>query len=75
MLNKLSELDKFTNWLRQQPADKTYDWNDGENCLMAQYLQDTGQQENGMPEWYGRVTLQRPWTFSAALARAQNLFR
>jgi hypothetical protein len=75
MLNKLSELDKFINWLREQPADQTYDWSDGENCLMAQYLQATEQEENGMPDWYGRVTLPRPWIFSAALERAGNLFR
>jgi hypothetical protein len=72
MLHKLSELDRFILWLREKPLNQTYNWSDGEACLMAQYLADTGQEENGMPDWYGRITLQRPWTFAAALQRAET---
>lgn len=60
-------------WLRTKPADQCYDWSNGESCPMAQYLEATGQIENGMPDWYINLTLTRPWTFGAALQRAESL--
>jgi hypothetical protein len=77
MLDKTTELGKFIGWLREQHGDKTYDWSDGEHCLMAQYLEATGQQETEFSmirdwSWYMDVTLPRPHTFGAALQRAKK---
>ena len=75
MLKKLSELDNFTAWLREQPADQTYNWFDPQQCVMAQFLAPSKQTvlTKPLPDWYERVTQQHPWTFGAALKRAEAL--
>jgi hypothetical protein len=67
-------LAQFAAWLRARPADGTYDWADGEHCLMAQFLEAQGQTaEPPMPTWYMFVTATEPHTYGAALRRAAML--
>lgn len=73
--DKTIKLDNFIAWLREQPSDTTYEWESGETCLMGQYLQAAGMHDEQppMPNWYEHVTLTRPWTFDAALKRAEAI--
>jgi hypothetical protein len=61
-------------WLATQPSDQAYVFSDGETCLMAQYLQATGQPEDTrMQSWYLPVAMPAPHTFGDALKRAAML--
>jgi hypothetical protein len=39
-LNKLFQLDTLTKWLETKPPNKTYDYGNGQKCLLAQYFQE-----------------------------------
>lgn len=73
--------ERFIAWLRQQPADKAYDFMRSEDCLIMQYLQAMGFHggarydlyNSGAHEQWVDVALPEPQTFGAALARAEKL--
>lgn len=77
MTNELINSDKLIGWLRQQPADEPYIWSDPVFCLMGRYLADHDSswgtvQYSDMPD-YERIAGEKPWTFGAALERAEML--
>lgn len=64
-------------WLRQQPADAEYVWQDPVFCMMGRYLADNGScwgevAYSDLPG-YEQIAGEKPWTFGAALARAEAL--
>lgn len=76
-LDELMTIDKLTGWLKDQPPGGEYVWSDPVNCLMGKYLAahdiewGTGAYSE-MPEYHW-IAAAQPWTFGAALARAQEL--
>jgi hypothetical protein len=69
--------DALIDWLRQQPADEEYVWQDPVFCLMGRYLADNSSRwgdvgYSDMPH-YEEIAGQKPWTFGAALERAEAL--
>ena len=74
MLNNPNWSKGVLDWLRQQPADSSYDWNHPDHCVIGQYLAAKGQKREGidyteMPH-YREIAAAEPWTFGAALERA-----
>jgi hypothetical protein len=70
-------LDALTGWLRKQPPDQGYIWQDPVYCLMGEYLRDNGaswgeRSYSDMPH-YEEIAAEKPWTFGAALERAEAL--
>ena len=70
-------------WLETMPAQETYDYTDCKGvCLYSQYMVAHGVphercfegEENAKFGYhvYRHVAVQRPWTFGAALSRAQR---
>jgi hypothetical protein len=64
-------------WLRSQPPAGEYTWQDPVFCLVGRYLADHGSQwgvvsYSDMPE-YHRIAGSKPWTYGAALERAQEV--
>lgn len=67
-------------WLKQQPADEKYFWHDCTQCLAGRYLQANGLRCDwghyyklfGGLNAYLRISGERPWTFGAALKRAEE---
>ena len=63
--------------MRKQDPDKEYVWSDPVFCLMGQYLADNGsswgeRSYSDMPYYY-EIAHQKPWTFGAALQRAEGV--
>src|SRR3990167_4295889 len=71
-------LEGLAAWLRTQPGEREYDWEDGADCLGCRYV--------GMYQ-YSRlsralhlveaihVLYRKPWTYAAALERCEALLR
>jgi len=64
-------------WLRQKPADETYVWSDPVFCLVGHYLSEHNSswgvaQYSDIPD-YEQIAGEKPWTFGAALGRAEAL--
>jgi hypothetical protein len=75
MPSELLDSDKLIAWLRQQPADEEYQWSDPVKCLMGRYITDVGTPADlyaysEMPH-YHEIAETKPWTFGAALQRAE----
>jgi hypothetical protein len=67
----------LTEWLRGQPPDGEYVWSDPVFCLMGHYLADNGacwgeRSYSDLPH-YEEIAHEKPWTFGAALERAEAL--
>ena len=67
----------LVSWLRKQDPDQEYIWSDPAFCMMGKYLSDhnsswgaVGYSE--MPSYY-EIASPKPWTFGAALKRAEAL--
>lgn len=67
------------DWARQQPADGSYDYANCNNCFVGQYLaakgidnRADGLKYSDMPH-YRDIAEALPWTFGAAVARAEAL--
>jgi len=77
MPSELLESDKLIAWLRTQPPDGEYQWSDPVFCLMGRYIADVGTPKDlyaysDMPN-YHEIAETKPWTFGAALQRAEAL--
>jgi hypothetical protein len=77
MENTLLNAERLTNWLRKQDPGEEYIWSDPVFCLMGRYLADNGSawgemQYSNMPH-YTEIAAEKPWTFGAALERAEAL--
>lgn len=80
MLDKTTTLfspDALIQWLRKQPAGEEYIWSDPVYCMMGRYLADNGSTwgvaaYSDMPH-YHEIACPKPWTFGAALKRAEAL--
>ena len=73
MLDQNSLID----WLKQQPPEGEYVWSDPVFCLMGRYLADNDSawgavQYSDMPH-YEEIAQTKPWTFGAALERAEAI--
>jgi hypothetical protein len=69
--------DALIQWLRKQRADEEYVWSDPIFCMMGRYLADNGStwgeaSYSDMPG-YDEIANTKPWTFGAALKRAEAL--
>lgn len=69
--------DSLVDWLRQQPPDGEYIWQDPVFCMMGRYLADHDSRwgefsYSEMPN-YDAIAGKKPWTFGAALERAEAL--
>jgi len=74
---ELFTTEALANWLRNQPSDQEYVWSDPVFCLMGPYLADNGscwgeQGYSDMPN-YEVIAGQKPWTYGAALGRAEKV--
>lgn len=70
-------IEALVTWLRTQPAEKTYIWSDPVFCAVGQYLADHGSSWGAVnyseiPGYY-EIAAEKPWTFGAALERAEKL--
>jgi len=78
MPSELLDSDKLIAWLRTQPPDEEYVWQDPVYCLMGRYLASEGSHwgefsySAAMPH-YHEIAETKPWTFGAALQRAEAL--
>jgi hypothetical protein len=67
----------LTDWLRGQPGDGEYVWSDPVFCLMGRYLADNesrwGEVQYSDIPHYEEIAGEKPWTFGAALERAEAL--
>ena|SRR5262252_1987030 len=77
MSKKLMNADSLIEWLRDQPPDEEYIWQDPVKCLMGRYVTDRGTPKdlyayNYMP-YYHEIAEVKPHTFGAALERAEAL--
>jgi hypothetical protein len=77
MSHELLDSDKLIAWLRQQPPEEEYIWSDPVFCLMGRYITDVGTPADlyaysEMPA-YREIAETKPWTFGAALQRAEAL--
>ena len=77
MLNNPNWSKGVLDWLRQQPADGSYDWQHPDRCIVGRFLAAKGQAREGidytdMPD-YRDITEPKPWTFGDALKRADDL--
>lgn len=69
--------DALITYMRGQPPDREYTWQDPVHCLVGNYLRDNGSQwgdvsYSDLPH-YNEIAETKPWTFGAALARAEAL--
>jgi hypothetical protein len=76
-MKELYTIDALTGWLRQQPPGEEYQWQDPVFCLMGRYLAANGSRWGEasylqMPG-YEHIASAKPWTFGAALERAEQL--
>ena len=77
MDNTLVTTEALTEWLRKQAPDDEYVWQDPVFCLMGRYLADNNSRwgefaYSDMPH-YEEIAGEKPWTFGAALERAERL--
>jgi len=73
----LLTLDVLIPWLRRQPADGEYIFQDPVYCMMGRFLADHGScwgevMYSDLPD-YEVIAGSKPWTFGAALKRAEVL--
>jgi hypothetical protein len=70
-------IDALASWLRTQPPDQTYVWSDPVFCMMGQYLaahdSSWGATQYSLMPGYEEIAAEKPWTFGAALERAEKL--
>jgi hypothetical protein len=70
-------IEALTGWLRKQPPDQEYVWQDPVFCLMGHYLADNdsrwGERSYSDMPGYEEIAQAKPWTFGAALERAEAL--
>jgi hypothetical protein len=70
-------IDALTGWLRKQPPDGEYVWSDPVYCLMGKYLADNdacwGERAYSDLPHYEEIAGEKPWTYGAALERAEAL--
>jgi len=88
LIKTVTESDKrhFIAWLEKKPARETYDYHESTECLLAQYLRDSGftrvivsqrsfyhnTAEGSLPLKFNEIASTRPHTFGAALSRAKT---
>lgn len=70
-------VDALIPWLRKQQPDAEYIWSDPVFCMMGRFLADHGSQwgevaYSDMPH-YEQIAGAKPWTYGAALKRAERL--
>jgi hypothetical protein len=70
-------VEALVTWLRTQPAEDTYIWQDPAFCMMARYSSEHGSSWGAysyskMP-YYHAIAETKPHTFGAALKRAEAL--
>ena len=86
--NDVFSLEGLVAWLEKQPGEIEYTWHDCRGgCLVGRYLWDVLGKDayyktsksfgevfpgRGLND-YGYVAQTKPWTYAAALARAQKL--
>lgn len=77
----------FISWLKRQDPHRKYQWGDCQDCPIAQYLKTVGIEDLNELTWdtynkleggdyrepCGNVAMSSPWTFGAALKRAELL--
>lgn len=71
----LLTLEKVTEWLKKQPPDREYIWQDPTYCLVGSYLRDQGSSwgyvaYDELPH-YDLIAGVKPWTMGKALERAK----
>lgn len=70
-------IDALTGWLRKQDPGEEYVWQDPVFCLMGRYLADNqaswGERSYSDVPHYEEIAGTQPWTFGAALERAEKL--
>jgi hypothetical protein len=76
MLNNPNWSKDVVDWMRRQPADADYDWQHPDRCIVGRFLAAKGLARQAvdyaeMPH-YHEITEPKPWTFGAALKRAEN---
>ena len=76
MLNNPNWSEGVLDWLRQQPADGGYNWQHPDRCVVGRFLAAHGRSRENidyteMPD-YRRIAEPKPWTFGAALRRAET---
>ena len=71
-------LEGMIEWLEKQPGKRTYNWLDCCDCLFLQYAMFSFGDRSKAVEWYcdsiplaWEIAMSKPWTISAALARAK----
>lgn len=74
---ELMSAQELTKWLRKQNPDQEYIWQDPVFCLLGHYLRANGsgwgeRSYSEMPH-YEEIAKEKPWTFGAALERAETL--
>ena len=67
----------LVKWLRQQRPEEEYIWQDPTFCLVGRFLHDHNScwgtvAYSDLPN-YEAIAQPKPWTFGAALARAERL--
>jgi hypothetical protein len=70
-------VEMVVSWLRRQEPDEEYIWSDPVFCLMGRYLADHGSSwgavdYRALPH-YEEIAQAKPWTYGAALERAERL--
>lgn len=70
-------IEAIVAWLRTQPQNREYTWQDPAFCLVGQYLADNGSSwgfhhYSDIPH-YNEIAETKPHTFGAALERAEAL--
>jgi hypothetical protein len=73
---ELMDLGRFVEWLRGQRMNEEYIWQDPVKCLVGRYLAAHGSRwgEVAYSElpFYEEVAGVKPWTYGAALGRAEK---
>ena len=74
---RLPNHDELIAWLKTKPLDEEYVWQDPVYCLMGKYLADHEARwgdviYSEMPDYF-LIAGSKPWTFGAALERAESL--
>ena len=73
---ELFRTDNLVAWLKTQPADLEYQWENWQHCLMGRYLGEHGYDHRSRPytdmPGYPEFAEAKPHTFGAALKRLEN---
>ena len=76
-MSNLFDVNKLIAWLHQQPPEGEYQWSDPVFCLMGRYITDVGTAADlyayGEMPHYHEIAETKPWTFGAALERAEQM--